>query len=132
MMSFKTKRERSTNFVDCELELLVNLVVRQKKILENKKTDATTTNIKIKTWEELTQNFNCKSLNGYRSEKCLRSKYDNLNKNLKIKLREVKSKPCATGGGPATIQKTIEKLSSIEEQVRSLNPSFQWYDFKVL
>ena len=36
-MSLKTKRERSTNFIDSELELLVNLVVKQKKILENKK-----------------------------------------------------------------------------------------------
>lgn len=37
-------------------------------------------------------------------------------------MREVKSKPCAIGGGPATTQKNIEKLSSIEEQIRSLNP----------
>lgn len=43
-------------------------------------------------------------------------------KSVKIKLREVKSKPYATGGGPAIPQKNIEKLSSIEEQIRSLNP----------
>lgn len=79
-MNFKTKRERSTNFVDCELKLLVNLVVSQKKILENKKTDAITANIKNKTWEDLAKTFNIKSINGYRSEKCLRSKYDNLKK----------------------------------------------------
>lgn len=121
-MSLKTKRERSTNFIDSELELLVDLVVKQKKIIENKKTDAVTANIKNKTWEILTKTFNSKSLNGYRSEKCLRSKYDNLKKTVKIKLKEVKSKPCPTGGGPAAPQKTIEKLSIIEEKIRSLNP----------
>lgn len=34
----------------------------------------------------------------------------------------MKYKPCVTGGGPTTPQKNIEKLSSIEEQIRSLNP----------
>lgn len=121
-MSSKVKRERSTNFNDCELELLVDLVQKQKHILENKKTDAVTTHLKNKAWEILCKSFNSKSLNGYRSEKCLKSKYDNLKKSVKIKLREVKSKPCATGGGPAVPQKPLEKLTGLEEKVRSLNP----------
>ncbi|KAL5246295.1 hypothetical protein ACI65C_013703 [Semiaphis heraclei] len=75
--------------LNSELELLVDLVMKQKKILENKKTDAITANIKNKTWEVLTKTFNSKSLNGYRNEKCLRSKYDNLKKTVKIKWREL-------------------------------------------
>lgn len=120
-MSLKV-RERSTNFIDSELELLVDLVVRHNKILENKKTDAVTANVKNKTWELLAKQFNSKSLNAYRSEKCLKLKYENLKKTVKIKLRDVKSKPCPTGGGPAVPQITIKKLSSIEETIRSLNP----------
>lgn len=121
-MNSKVKRERSTNFIDSELELLVDLVVRHNKILENKKTDAVTANVKNKTWDILAKAFNSKSLNGFRSEKCLKSKYENLKKTVKVKLREVKSKPCPTGGGPAAPQKTLNKLSSIEEKIRSLNP----------
>lgn len=37
-MSLKEKRERSTNFIESELELLVDLVVKHNKVLENKKT----------------------------------------------------------------------------------------------
>lgn len=121
-MCSKAKRERSTNFVDSELELLVDLVVRHKHILENKKTDAVTANLKSKTWKVLCKLFNSRSLNGYRNEKCLKSKYENLKKGVKIKLRETKSKPCPTGGGPANLQKPLGKLTIIEEKIRSLNP----------
>jgi len=119
-MSLKV-RERSTNFIDSELELLVDLVVRHNNILENKKTDAITANVKNKTWELLAKQFNSKSLNAYRSEKCFKLKYENLKKTVNIKLQDVKSKPCPTGGGPAVPQITIKKLSSIEETIRSLN-----------
>ncbi|CAI6358192.1 unnamed protein product [Macrosiphum euphorbiae] len=66
MSLLKIKRERSTNFIDGEPQLLVDLVASQKHILENKKTDAVTANLKNKTWEALANKFNCKSLNGYR------------------------------------------------------------------
>lgn len=122
MSLLKIKRERSTNFIDGELQLLVDLVASQKHILENKKTDAVTANLKNKTWEALANKFNCKSLNGYRSPKCLKLKYENLKKNVKIKLRDVKSKPCVTGGGPPIPLKALSKLSPMEEQLRSLNP----------
>ncbi|XP_060856935.1 uncharacterized protein LOC132934623 [Metopolophium dirhodum] len=122
MSLLKTKHERSTNFIDSELQLLVDLVANQKHILENKKTDAVTANLKNKTWEALSNKFNCKSLNGYRSPKCLKFKYDNLKKNVKIKLRDVKSKPCVTGGGPPIPLKALGQLSPMEEQLRSLNP----------
>lgn len=62
--------------------------------------------MKNKAWVELTRTFNSKSLNGYRNEKCLRLKYENLKKMVKIKLREVKPEPCTTGGGSATPQKS--------------------------
>jgi hypothetical protein len=88
-MCSKVKRERSTNFIDSELELLVDLVYKNKHILENKKTDTVTANLKNKTWETLCKSFNSKSLNGYRQEKCLKSKYENLKKSIKIKLRKV-------------------------------------------
>jgi len=121
-MSLKTKRERSTNFIDGELQPLVDLVANQKHILENKKTDAVTANLKNKTGEALSNKFNCKSLNGYHSPRCLKLKYENLKKKLKIKLRNVKSKPCVTGGGPPNPLKAVSKLSPMEEQLRSLNP----------
>lgn len=76
----KSKRERATNFIDSELSLLVDLVVRLKKIIENKKTDTVTAKMKNKALEELAKTFNSKSLTGYRNEKCLRLKYENLKK----------------------------------------------------
>ncbi|CAI6361939.1 unnamed protein product [Macrosiphum euphorbiae] len=79
-MNSKVKRERSTNCIASELELLVDLVVRHNKILENKKTDAVTANVKSKTWDILAKAFNSNSLNGFRSEKCLKSKYEHLKK----------------------------------------------------
>ena len=70
----KSKRERATNLIDSELSLLVDLVVRLKK------TDTVTAKMKNKAWLELAKTFNSKSLNGYRNEKCLRLKYENLKK----------------------------------------------------
>ena len=36
--------------------------------------------MKNKAWLELAKTFNSKCLNGYRNEKCLRLKYENLKK----------------------------------------------------
>jgi len=64
-------------------------VADQKHILENKKTDAVTANLKNKTWEALSNKFNCKSLNEYRSPKCLKFKYENLKKTVKLAVLKV-------------------------------------------
>ncbi|KAL5237080.1 hypothetical protein ACI65C_004490 [Semiaphis heraclei] len=126
----RNSKDGTQKLVSCSKVLIdynknINFVDNFDRLNSDYKLDrksAITANIKNKTWEVLTKTFNTKSLNGYRNEKCLRSKYDNLKKTVKIKLREVKSKPCPTGGGPAAPQKTIEKLSIIEEKIRSLNP----------
>ena len=58
-------RDRDANFSTMEMELLVECVARYKDVLENKKTDSSTTNAKKRAWASIAtvfeQTYDCKS-----------------------------------------------------------------------
>lgn len=57
------KENRNAIFTTDEKNLLVDLVLARKDVLENKKSDATTNVAKTKAWEELTDEFNVRCIN---------------------------------------------------------------------
>jgi hypothetical protein len=49
--------------------------------------------MKNKALENVSKTFNNKSFNGHRNDKCLKIKYKNLKKSVKVKLPDVNAKP---------------------------------------
>ncbi|XP_016990190.1 uncharacterized protein LOC108052323 [Drosophila rhopaloa] len=96
-----SKRIRGKNFSEREEHALIDLVMLNKDILQDKKKDAATWRKKAETWERLAQEFRAETGTN-RSWTALREKYDNMKKNSRNKHRGVKNwyaekKPPAIG-----------------------------------
>ncbi|KNC22709.1 hypothetical protein FF38_07250 [Lucilia cuprina] len=114
-MSVKENR-RSANFSEGEKTTLINLVYQYKTVLENKKTDAASNQKKAEVWAKVAEKFNAASGRSPRDASNLRSKYDDLKKNLRKKIGNNQREIYKTGGGSAI----INNLSSDEEILLSL------------
>ncbi|XP_039487320.1 uncharacterized protein LOC120449082 isoform X1 [Drosophila santomea] len=84
-----SKRTRGKNFTEQEEHALLDLVLLNKDILQDKTKDAATWRRKAETWERLTMEFQAQTGTD-RSCAALREKYDNMKKNLRNKYRGVK------------------------------------------
>lgn len=110
--------KRSANFTKSEVNILVDLVLRRKNVIENKRTDATTWKDKDTAWEEITSQFNAQSGNFPRNAKSIRAKYENLKKDLRKKCARLTGEQKKTGGGSnpcSGLEGHEEKLLSISE-----------------
>lgn len=112
------KEKRAANFTQSEVDLLIDIVLKFKHIIENKQTDATTWKDKNQAWEKITEEFNASSGNYPRSLKTLRAKYDMVKKGIRKKCSVLKMEQNKTGGGqcPTT-------LTAGEEKILSLTPN---------
>lgn len=118
-MAEPKKRERSSNFSNKEIELLISIIQDFKTIIECKKTDATTWREKDAAWENVAKAFNSSSGEVFRSKKTLKAKYEDIKKNIKKKLAHNKMEQFKTGGG----KPDIRSLTGIEETILSILPS---------
>lgn len=112
------KVQRGANFTKTEIDLLIDIALKYKHIIENKKTDATTWKDKNDAWEKICNEFNAASGNFPRSTKTIRAKYDTIKKNIRKKCSLLKSEQTKTGGGQCSIT-----LTPYEEKVVSLTPN---------
>ncbi|XP_055913048.1 myb/SANT-like DNA-binding domain-containing protein 4 [Eupeodes corollae] len=78
-----SKLKRASNFSKAEEAVLIKLVLENKHILQNKKTDAITSRLKVLAWNELAQKYNASSFVEFRTPKVLREKYNNIMRNLR-------------------------------------------------
>lgn len=108
----KEKKERQSNFQLNDVLLLIDLVAKNQKKVECKKTDAMSNKEKEKAWDELCLAFNLKSLE-VRAAPKLRAKWESLKKSARKEAAELKRSLLKTGGGPPSIR----KLSVVTEQV---------------
>jgi hypothetical protein len=115
-MEPEAKRKRSSNFTPNEKSVLYAIVSQYKHIIENKGTDAVTTNEKNETWENIAAKFNakCPSTN-FRSAASLRKCYENAKKAACKSAAEDRKQTYLTGGGCKTISvdKNEELLLSV-------------------
>ena len=58
------KRQRGCNMTFSEKALLADLVVKHSAIIENKRTDAVSSQVKTKCWVDLAAEFNATSMSG--------------------------------------------------------------------
>lgn len=79
------KRKRNVNFNKNEEELLIELFVKYKQIIENKKTDLVMWKEKELCWVKITEEFNSVSVLVPRTVAQLQLKYKNLKKVVRKK-----------------------------------------------
>lgn len=94
------EKKRCTNFSAIEINLLKDIVLSKAHIIENKKSDASTWKAKKNCWEEISVEFNSRSLNS-KSAETLRKKWDNMKKSVKDKVTGQRKYALGTGGGPS-------------------------------
>lgn len=58
MEDVKKKRTRAVNFIKGEVRLLLKVALREKYIIENKKTDSEMWKLKNQAWQKIADNFN--------------------------------------------------------------------------
>lgn len=83
----KKKRFKGKNFTETEKECLLKLILVHKEIVENKKTDSSTVNLKIEAWRKIAKQFNAFQTTGMRDVRNLKMCYDN----LKMRARKEKN-----------------------------------------
>lgn len=108
---------RQPNFTNAECSLLLELVEPNKCIIECKRTDMSSRIDKERQWNMIEELFNLRSGEVLRDKKVLKSKYENLKKNLKKKVSDEKKYVGGTGGGPPS---QAPEYSNIDARVRDL------------
>ena len=79
------KEKRCANFTNGEMDLLVEIVMRYKNGIENKRTDATIWKSKNEDWESITNELNSVSGNFQRTVRSVRAQYETIKKDLRKK-----------------------------------------------
>jgi len=73
----EVSRKKSPNFTNNEKIKLIELIERNKSIIENKKTDNVNTKDKEKYWIKITKEFNSNCISVYRDVGSLKNCWDN-------------------------------------------------------
>lgn len=89
-MNNSKKRGRNVNFSRREEELLIELVISNKNVLENKKTDAVMWKEKEDCWKKLALEFNSQALLVPRTVPQLQLKYKNKKKLVREKSASIR------------------------------------------
>lgn len=74
---------KNIHFSEKEKEVLINICIKYKPIIENKRTDGVSNKQKNIAWDNIAKEFNASGVNVPRSTKQLRTFYDNLKKRIK-------------------------------------------------
>ena len=83
------KKKKSTNFAPREINLFMNCLIPELKIIENKQSDGATLKEKKDAWKRLFTKFIAHN-DQVRDLQCLKLKYDNIKRNLKKKISQNK------------------------------------------
>ncbi|XP_042149130.1 myb/SANT-like DNA-binding domain-containing protein 3 isoform X2 [Ixodes scapularis] len=95
-----TKKKQSPRFTADEISILSGLVGKHKTIIECKKTDSVSSNLKNETWEKLCNEYNCLPGVSPRDSNQLKKCWGNLKQKWKNERSDEKRKTHKTGGGP--------------------------------
>ena len=120
MSSDNTKRKRSANFSNREIETLVDEVVKAREILTSKHNDAATNQRKDRAWDKIRTAVNAVGSVEIRSVGDLRIKWRKLHSSVKNKGAKLNNEARRTGGGSAPAELTaveLKILSFIPEEL---------------
>ncbi|KAH6922346.1 hypothetical protein HPB50_013366 [Hyalomma asiaticum] len=108
-----------TPFSEEEKDLVQDLVLKHKTVIENKRTDAISINAKAKAWEKLCTEFNSRPFVRPRDVKQLKKLWDNMKQRWKREKAKQIRDVLTTGGGPPP-PPMDERLAQIEAIVPHL------------
>lgn len=91
------QKRRQQNFSNLEKIKLIELIEREKNIIENKKTDNVSLKDKDTCWKNITNEFNSNSISGHRDITSLKNCWDNLKKKTRKYYVEVRNEVFKTG-----------------------------------
>ncbi|XP_062620631.1 nuclear apoptosis-inducing factor 1-like, partial [Saccostrea cucullata] len=94
------KKPRKANFTDLEVEVLVDAVSTNYKVLYGKFSPSLTNNMKTAAWETVTEKVNAVSLQCRREVGDVRKKWQDLQSAVKKKESQRRKSMRQTGGGP--------------------------------
>lgn len=89
-------KKRGTNFSNTEKDLLMEIIIQYKNIIENKRTDAVSAKEKGKCWDEIAHKFNSES-STFRDSITLKSCWENMKKRTRKFYAEERIKLYKTG-----------------------------------
>lgn len=136
---FKIKR---AVFVPTDVKLLLECAKNQAHIIENKKTNKITPEMKrkvssrfysifllliwffIKAWESILADYNSGQTGGIKTLKTLQDKYKNEKKLAKKRISEDRCEMLSTGGGSAKLQANDDSFMFTQEQIKGLQNQF--------
>ncbi|KAK9728675.1 Myb/SANT-like DNA-binding domain [Popillia japonica] len=119
--------KRSKNFTQKEKDFLLELVMSQKDIVENKKTDATSIQEEDMCWENITNVYNNINNSSVRSSKQLRELYAFLKRKAIKNLYNDKAEVMKTGG-PYTPKCDAQNLKIVAQLTSQFYPDSNPYD----
>ncbi|KAM7288149.1 uncharacterized protein ISCGN_031838 [Ixodes scapularis] len=95
-----TKKKQSPRYTADEISILSGLLGKHKTIIECKKTDSVSSNLKNETWEKLCNEYNCLPGVSPRDSNQLKKCWGNLKQKWKNERSDEKRRTHKTGGGP--------------------------------
>lgn len=125
------KRKRESNLIQSEKELLVNLVHINSAIIENKKTDAYSSQRKSKQWVMLAAEFNATSGYMNRSVDFLKKGWENLKKSARARTASLRQERIANGGGPLQISKDDPLMDLIMSRIKDTANHYDVDNFEI-
>ncbi|KAI5637083.1 myb/SANT-like DNA-binding domain-containing protein [Phthorimaea operculella] len=99
MSESKESRKRTENYTFNEKNILTQLVAKYRSRIENKRTDTATNADKVSGWKQLAAEFNCISSHYYRTDKNLKTCWENIKRAEKKTCAARKREHYKTGGG---------------------------------
>uniref|UniRef100_A0A0K8WIX5 Regulatory protein zeste n=1 Tax=Bactrocera latifrons TaxID=174628 RepID=A0A0K8WIX5_BACLA len=91
---------KKINVSENDVHLLLTIIEQHKNVIEFKKSDTFTLDVKNKAGLKIQEEYNSRTSSSFRDEKMLPTKYYNLKKELKKKVAAEKRSCIGTGGGP--------------------------------
>lgn len=122
MASVDQKRRKKPNMTCQEKELLLDLVAENINVIENKKTDGVTTQMKNEQWQTISISFNSQGNGPVRDATNLRNVWENLKKASRKASAEIKMEALKTGGGTSKVI-TIDPI--LERVIELIRPSVE-------
>ncbi|KAK9731978.1 Myb/SANT-like DNA-binding domain [Popillia japonica] len=116
---------KNVHYTEAEKDTIINITIKYKNIIENKRTDGISNKQKNFAWDNIAKEYNALGINVIRTSKQLRTFYDNLKKRLKRQCADEKVELYKTGGGvmkmPPIVPAEEKFLDSLKETFNPLS-----------
>lgn len=117
-------KKKSKNLKEKDKEIIINIILKYKNVIEDKKTDNISLKNKTETWRKITDKFNCES-SSLRTTQQIKNVYKNAKCDLKKEISNHKMETYKTGGGTcSSFNENNPLLSVVSEQTTPIRNDY--------